>query len=41
VAEHPQVFASLTAPSFGAVHSRPGDGTRAGAGSATRSRIPS
>jgi hypothetical protein len=28
VAEHPQVFASLTAPSFGAVHSRP-DGGRA------------
>jgi hypothetical protein len=26
VAEHPQVFASLTAPSFGAVHSRPDDG---------------
>jgi len=25
VAEHPQVFASLTAPSFGAVHSRPDD----------------
>jgi hypothetical protein len=28
VAEHPQVFASLTAPSFGAVHSRPDDGRR-------------
>jgi hypothetical protein len=28
VAEHPQVFASLTAPSFGAVHSRPDDGKR-------------
>jgi hypothetical protein len=28
VAEHPQVFASLTAPSFGAVHSRPDDGHR-------------
>jgi len=26
VAEHPQVFASLTAPSFGAVHNRPDDG---------------
>jgi hypothetical protein len=26
VAEHPQVFASMTAPSFGAVHSRPDDG---------------
>ena len=26
VAEHPQVFASLTAPSFGAVHGRPDDG---------------
>jgi hypothetical protein len=26
VAEHPQVFASLTAPSFGAVHSRPDNG---------------
>jgi hypothetical protein len=26
VAEHPQVFASLTAPSFGPVHSRPDDG---------------
>jgi hypothetical protein len=26
VAEHPQVFASLTAPSFGAVHSQPDDG---------------
>jgi hypothetical protein len=25
VAEHPQVFASLTAPSFGAVHGRPDD----------------
>jgi hypothetical protein len=25
VAEHPQVFASLTAPSFGAVHNRPDD----------------
>jgi hypothetical protein len=25
VAEHPQVFASLTAPSFGAVHSQPDD----------------
>jgi hypothetical protein len=28
VAEHPQVFASLTAPSFGAVHSQPDDGRR-------------
>ena len=28
VAEHPQVFASLTAPSFGAVHSRSDDGWR-------------
>jgi len=28
VAEHPQVFASLTAPSFGSVHSRPDDGRR-------------
>jgi hypothetical protein len=28
VAEHPQVFATLTAPSFGAVHSRPDDGRR-------------
>jgi hypothetical protein len=28
VAEHPQVFASLTAPSFGAVHNRPDDGRR-------------
>ena len=28
VAEHPQVFASLTAPSFGPVHSRPDDGRR-------------
>jgi hypothetical protein len=28
VAEHPQVFASLTAPSFGAVHSRPDDDRR-------------
>jgi hypothetical protein len=28
VAEHPQVFASLTAPSFGAVHSRLDDGKR-------------
>src|SRR3954454_21104528 len=26
IAEHPQVFASLTAPSFGAVHSRPDNG---------------
>jgi hypothetical protein len=26
VAEHPQVFASLMAPSFGAVHNRPDDG---------------
>ena len=26
VAEHPRVFASLTAPSFGAVHGRPDDG---------------
>jgi hypothetical protein len=26
VAEHPQVFASLTAPSLGAVHNRPDDG---------------
>jgi len=26
VAEHPQVFASLTAPSFGAAHNRPDDG---------------
>jgi len=26
VAEHPQVFASLTAPSFGPVHGRPDDG---------------
>jgi hypothetical protein len=26
VAEHPQVFATLTAPSFGAVHGRPDDG---------------
>jgi hypothetical protein len=26
VAEHPQVFATLTAPSFGAVHNRPDDG---------------
>jgi hypothetical protein len=26
VAEHPQVFASLTAPSFGAVHGQPDDG---------------
>jgi len=26
VAEHPQVFATLTAPSFGAVHSRPDNG---------------
>ena len=26
VAEHPQVFASLTAPSFGAVHNQPDDG---------------
>jgi hypothetical protein len=26
VAEHPQVFATLTAPSFGAVHTRPDDG---------------
>lgn len=26
VAEHPQVFATLTAPSFGPVHSRPDDG---------------
>jgi hypothetical protein len=26
VAEHPQVFATLTAPGFGAVHSRPDDG---------------
>jgi len=26
VAEHPQVFASLTAPSFGAVHNRPDHG---------------
>jgi replication initiator protein RepSA len=26
VAEHPQVFATLTAPSFGAVHCRPDDG---------------
>jgi hypothetical protein len=26
VAEHPQVFASLTAPSFGTVHNRPDDG---------------
>jgi hypothetical protein len=26
VASHPQVFASLTAPSFGAVHGRPDDG---------------
>jgi hypothetical protein len=28
VAEHPQVFATLTAPSFGAVHTRPDDGRR-------------
>ena len=28
VAEHPQVFASLTAPSFGAVHNRLDDGRR-------------
>jgi hypothetical protein len=28
VAEHPQVFATLTAPSFGPVHSRPDDGRR-------------
>ena len=28
VAEHPQVFATLTAPSFGAVHGRPDDGGR-------------
>jgi hypothetical protein len=28
VAEHPQVFASLTAPSFGPVHNRPDDGRR-------------
>jgi hypothetical protein len=28
VAEHPQVFATLTAPSFGPVHNRPDDGRR-------------
>jgi len=28
VAEHPQVFATLTAPSFGPVHTRPDDGRR-------------
>jgi hypothetical protein len=28
VASHPQVFATLTAPSFGAVHTRPDDGRR-------------
>jgi hypothetical protein len=28
VAEHPQVFATLTAPGFGAVHTRPDDGRR-------------
>jgi hypothetical protein len=28
VAEHPRVFASLTAPSFGPVHNRPDDGRR-------------
>jgi hypothetical protein len=28
VAEHPQVFATLTAPSFGSVHNRPDDGRR-------------
>jgi hypothetical protein len=28
VAEHPQVFATLTAPSFGPIHNRPDDGRR-------------
>src|ERR671921_965774 len=32
VAEHPQVFASLTAPSFGAVHTRRDDGRPCGCG---------
>jgi hypothetical protein len=32
VAEHPQVFASLTAPSFGAVHTRRDDGRACGCG---------
>jgi hypothetical protein len=31
IAEHPQVFVTLTAPSFGPVHNRPDDGRRAAA----------
>jgi hypothetical protein len=40
VAEHPQVFASLTAPSFGAVHSRPDDGRRCRCGRRHDGRLP-
>jgi len=41
VAEHPQVFATLTAPGLGAVHAAAMTAGRAAAGGGTRSMIPS
>jgi hypothetical protein len=40
VAEHPQVFTSLTAPSFGAVHNRPDDRRPCRCGQRHRARRP-